>query len=47
MWTQIIGKIRDLDFIEHSLHISVDDARREGFALRPRSVADLHTELLS
>ena len=47
MWTQIIGKIRDLDFIEHSLHISVDDARREGFALGPRSVTDLHTELLS
>jgi len=32
MWTQIIGKIRDLDFIEHRLQISVDDARREGFA---------------
>jgi hypothetical protein len=37
----------DLDFIEHSLRISVDDGRREGFALRPRSVADFHTELMS
>src|SRR5271166_4661629 len=37
----------DLDFIEHSLQISVDDGRREGFALRPRSVADFHTELMS
>jgi len=37
----------DLDFIEHGLQISVDDGRREGFALRPRSVADFHSELLS
>jgi len=37
----------DLDFIEHSLQISVDNVRRDGFALGPRSVADLHTELLS
>jgi hypothetical protein len=36
----------DLDFIEHGLRISVDDGRREGFALRSRSVADFHTELM-
>ena len=42
MWTQIIGKIRDLDFIEHSLQITVDDARRDGFALGHRPVALLH-----
>jgi hypothetical protein len=36
----------DLDFIEHRLQISVDDGRREGFALGPRSVADFHTELM-
>ena len=36
----------DLDFIEHDLQISVDDGRREGFALRPRSVADFYTELM-
>jgi Family of unknown function (DUF5996) len=36
----------DLDFIEHSLQISLDDGRREGFALRPRSVAEFHTELM-
>ncbi len=35
----------DLDFIEHGLLISVDDGRREAFALRPRSVADFHAEL--
>src|SRR5215831_1649918 len=36
----------DLDFIGHALGISVDDGRREGFALRPRSVADFHVELM-
>ena len=36
----------DLDFIEHRLQISVDDGRREGFALGPRSVADFHSELM-
>jgi len=36
----------DLDFIEHRLRISIDDGRREGFALRPRSVADFHAELM-
>jgi hypothetical protein len=36
----------DLDFIEHGLQITVDDGRREGCALRPRSVADFHTELM-
>jgi len=36
----------DLDFIEHRLQITVDDGRRERFALRPRSVADFHTELM-
>ena len=36
----------DLDFIEHRLQITVDDGRREGCALRPRSVADFHTELM-
>src|SRR5271166_4898042 len=37
----------DLDFIEHSLRISVDDGRREGFALRPRSVADFYAQLMA
>ena len=37
----------DLDFIAHSLQISVDDGRREGFALRPWSVADFYAELTS
>jgi hypothetical protein len=36
----------DLDFIGHALGISADDGRREGFALRPRSVADFHVELM-
>jgi Family of unknown function (DUF5996) len=36
----------DLDFIEHGLQISVDDGRRESFALGPRSVADFHAELM-
>jgi len=36
----------DFDFIEHRLRISIDDGRREGFALRPRSVADFHAELM-
>jgi hypothetical protein len=36
----------DLDFIEHRLQISVDDGRRESFALGPRSVADFHSELM-
>jgi len=36
----------DLDFIEHGLQISVDDGRREAFALQPRSVADFHAELM-
>jgi hypothetical protein len=36
----------DLDFIEHSLRISVDDGRRETLALQPRSVADFHAELM-
>jgi hypothetical protein len=36
----------DLDFIEHALQISVDDGKRDGFALRPRSVADFHVELM-
>jgi hypothetical protein len=36
----------DLDFIEHGLQISVSDGRREGFALRPRSVADFYAELM-
>ena len=36
----------DLDFIDHTLQISVDDGRREGFALRPQSVADFHAELM-
>jgi Family of unknown function (DUF5996) len=36
----------DLDFIEHALQISVDDGKREGFALGPRSVADFYTELM-
>ena len=37
----------DLDFIEHSLRISVDDGSRECFGLRPRSVADLYAELMT
>jgi hypothetical protein len=36
----------DVDFIGHALEISVDDGKREGFALRPRSVADFHVELM-
>jgi hypothetical protein len=36
----------DLDFIEHGLQISVDDGRREGFALGPWSVADFYAELM-
>jgi hypothetical protein len=37
----------DLDFIHHTLQISLDDGRRESFALRARSVADFHAELMS
>ena len=37
----------DLDFIDHVLQISVDDGRRDGFALEPRSVAEFYTELMS
>ena len=37
----------DLDFIEHSLRISVDDGSRECFGLRPRSVADFYAELMT
>jgi hypothetical protein len=37
----------DLDFIEQGLQISVDDGAREGFALRPQSVADFHAELMA
>jgi Family of unknown function (DUF5996) len=36
----------DLDFIDHALQISLDDGRRDGFALGPRSVAELHAELM-
>jgi hypothetical protein len=36
----------DLDFIDHALQISLDDGRREGFALAPRSVAEFHAELM-
>ena len=36
----------DLDFIKHGLQISIDDGKREGFALGPRSVADFHSELM-
>jgi hypothetical protein len=36
----------DLDFIEHTLRISVDDGRQEILALQPRSVADFHGELM-
>jgi hypothetical protein len=36
----------DLDFIDHGLQISLDDGRRDGFALRPRSVAEFHAELM-
>ena len=36
----------DLDFIGHALQISLDDGRREGFALAPRSVAEFHAELM-
>jgi hypothetical protein len=36
----------DLDFIEHSLRISVEDGRCEAFALQPRAVADFHAELM-
>jgi Family of unknown function (DUF5996) len=35
----------DLDFIDHTLQISLDDGRREGFALGPQSVADFHSAL--
>ena len=37
----------DLDFIDHALQISVDDGRRDGFALEPRSVAEFYAELIS
>jgi hypothetical protein len=37
----------DLDFIDHALQISVDDGRRDGFALEPRSVAQFYAELMS
>src|SRR5260370_11610812 len=36
----------DLDFIEHVLAISVDDGRQDTLALQPRSVAELHAELM-
>jgi hypothetical protein len=36
----------DLDFIEHGLRISIDDGRREAFALQPRPVAGFHAELM-
>jgi Family of unknown function (DUF5996) len=36
----------DLDFIDQTLRISVDDGRHEGFALQPQSVADFHAELM-
>jgi hypothetical protein len=36
----------DLDFIDHALQITLDDGRREGFALAPRSVAEFHAELM-
>jgi Family of unknown function (DUF5996) len=36
----------DLDFIDHALQISLDDGRREGFDLAPRSVAEFHAELM-
>jgi hypothetical protein len=36
----------DLDFIEHALQISVDDGKRDGFALEPRSVTGFYAELM-
>jgi hypothetical protein len=36
----------DLDFIGHGLEISVDEGKREGFALRPQSVADFYAKLM-
>ena len=36
----------DFDFIDHALRITVDDGRRDRFALAPRSVAAFHAELM-
>ena len=34
------------DFVDHRLEVAVTDGERRGFALRPRSVADFHAELV-
>ncbi len=36
----------DFDFIDHVLRIDTSDGRRETLALRPRSVADFHAEII-
>jgi hypothetical protein len=36
----------DFDFIGHRLDIAVNDGRRDGFALEPRSVADFYREVM-
>ena len=36
----------DFDFVDHRLLIATSDGRRDGFALRPQSVADFYAELM-